>query len=98
MSEKKLRMYCQLFKDYTKPRSNSLIAVDELKQLFQGSMTLEQFVTKATLWWMKPDILPDTKTEMVRGTLIAGISNDIVHGKIIKKGPNITLPQVLEIS
>ena len=31
-------------------------------------------------------------------TLIAGISNDVVHGKIIKKGPNVTLVQVLEIS
>ena len=30
-SKKKLRTYWQLFKDYTKPRSNSLIAVIELK-------------------------------------------------------------------
>ena len=35
---------------------------------------------------------------MVHDTLIAGISYDAVHGKIIKKGPNITLAQVLEIS
>ena len=31
-------------------------------------------------------------------TLIAGISNDVVCGKIIKKGPDITLARVLEIS
>ena len=49
MSKKKLRTYWQLFKDYTKPRLNSLISIIELKQLFQGSMTLEQFITKATL-------------------------------------------------
>ena len=30
-SKKKLRTYWQLFKDYTKPRSNSLIAVIKLK-------------------------------------------------------------------
>ena len=48
-SKKKLRTYWQLFEDYTKPRLNSLIAVVELKRLFQGSMTLEQFVTNATL-------------------------------------------------
>ena len=47
--KRKLRTYWQPFKDYAKPRSNSLIAVVELKRLFQGSMTLEQFVTKATL-------------------------------------------------
>ena len=38
------------------------------------------------------------KDRMVHDTLIAGISNDIVHGKIIKKGPNVTLAQVLQIS
>ena len=35
---------------------------------------------------------------MVHDTLIAGIFNDVVHGKIIKKGHNITLAQVVEIS
>ena len=43
-SKKKLKTYWKLFKDYTIPRSNSLTAVVELKRLFQGSMTLEQFV------------------------------------------------------
>ena len=38
------------------------------------------------------------KDRMVHDTFIAGISNDVVCGKIIKKGPNITLAQVLEIS
>ena len=44
---------------------------------------------------MKPDILPD---RMVCDTLIAGIFNDVVCGEIIKKGPNVTFAQVLEIS
>ena len=35
---------------------------------------------------------------MVHDTLIAGISNDVVHGKIIKEGTNVTLAQVLETS
>ena len=61
-SKKKLRTYWQLFKDYTKLRLNSLIVVLELKWLFQGSMTLEQFVKKQHFWLMKPDILLDTKT------------------------------------
>ena len=96
--KKKLRIYWQLFKDYTKPRSNSLIAVVELKRLFQGSMTLEQFVTKATLLVDEARYPAGQKDRMVHDTLIAGISNDIVHGKIIKKGPNMTLAQGFEIS
>ena len=48
-SKKKHKTYWKLFKDCAKPKSNSLITVVELKRLFQGSMTWEQFVTKATL-------------------------------------------------
>ena len=48
-SKKKLKTYWQLFEDYAKSRSISLIVVVELKRLFQGSITLEKFVTKATL-------------------------------------------------
>ena len=85
-------------KDYTKPRLNSLIAVVELKRLFQGSMTLKQFVTKATLLVDEAKYPAGQKDTMVHDTLFAGISNDVVCGKIIKKGPDVTLAQVLEIS
>ena len=97
-SKKKLRTYWQLFEDYTKPRSNSLTAVVELKRLFQGSMTLEQFVTKATLLVDEAKYAAGQKDRMVHDMLIAGIFNDVACGKIIKKGPNMTLAQVLEIS
>ena len=60
-------------------------------------MTLEQFVTKATLLVDEAGYPARHKDRMVHDTLIAGISNDVVHGKIIKKGPDITLAQVLEI-
>ena len=97
-SKKKLRTYWQLFKDYAKPRSNSLIAVVEIKRLFLGSMKLEQFVTEATLLVDEARYPARQKDMMVHDTLIAGISNDVVCGKIVKKGPNMTLAQVLEIS
>ena len=61
-------------------------------------MTLEQFITKATLLVDETGYPARHKDNMVHDTLIAGITNDTVHGKIIKKGPNITLTQCLEIS
>ena len=70
----------------------------ELKRLFQGSRTLEQFVTKATLLVDEARYPARQKDKMVCDMLIAAISNDVVHGKIMKKGPNMTLAQVLEIS
>ena len=50
-------------------------------------MTLEQFVTKATLLVDEAGYPARHKDRMVHDTLIAGISNDIVCGKIIKKAP-----------
>ena len=97
-SKNKFRTYWQLFEDYTKPRLNSLIAVVELKRLFQCSMTSEQFVTKATLLVDEARYPARQKGRMVHDTLIAGICNDIVCGQIIKKGPDVTLAQALEIS
>ena len=61
-------------------------------------MTLEQFVTKATLLVVEARYPPGQKHRMVHDILIAGISYDVVHGKIIKKGPDVTLAQVLEMS
>ena len=61
-------------------------------------MTLEQFVTKATLLVDDARYPARQKDRMVCDTLIARVTNDIVHGKIIKKGPKVTLAQVLEIS
>ena len=53
--------------------SNSLIAVVELKRLFQGFITLEQFVTKATLLMDEVRYPAGQKDRMVHDTLIAGI-------------------------
>ena len=57
-------------------------------------MILEQFVTKATLLVDETGYPAEHKHRMVCDTLIAGISNDIVSGKIIKEGPDMTLAQV----
>ena len=61
-------------------------------------MTLEQFITKATLLVDEAGYPAGHEDRMVHDTHIAGISNYTVCGKIIKKGLNITLAQVLEIS
>ena len=39
--------YWTQFENYIHPQTNQLIAVVELKQLFQGSLSLEDFHTKA---------------------------------------------------
>ena len=61
-------------------------------------MILEQFVTKATLLVDGARYPARHKDRMVWDTLITRISNDILWSKIIKKGPDVTLAQVLKIS
>ena len=61
-------------------------------------MTLEQYVTKPVLLADEAGYPARQKDRMVHDTILAGISNDVVCGKIIKKGPNLTLAQDLEIS
>ena len=81
------------------PKSNALIAVMELKRLFQGSMSLEDFHMKA-LRLVKEAEYPegDTWNRILRDTLISGLASDKIQAKIIKEGKDVTLPRVMEIA
>ena len=81
------------------PKSNALIIVVELKRLFQGSMSLEDFHTKA-LRLVKEAEYPegDTSNRILRNTVINGLSSDKIHAKVIKEGKGVTLPRVIEIA
>ena len=91
--------YFELFEEYIAPKSNALIAVVELKRLFQGSMSLENFHTKA-LRLVKEAEYPegDTWNRVLRDTIISGLASDRIHAKIIKEGKDVTLPRVMEIA
>ena len=92
-------MYFELFEEHIAPKSNALIAIVELKRLFQGSMSLEDFHTKV-LRLVKRAEYPegDTWNRVLRDTIISGLASDRIHTKIIKKGKDVTLPRVIEIA
>ena len=59
------------------PNSNGMIAVVELKCLFQGSMTLEEFHTSARILMEEAEFPTNAmKQKMLRDTVIAGITDD----------------------
>ena len=91
--------YFELLEEHIAPKSNALIVVVELKRLFQGSMSLENFDTKA-LRLVKEAESPegDTWNRILRDTLISGLASDKIHDKIIKEGKDVTLPRVMEIA
>ena len=73
------------------PQTNKLIAVVELKWLFQGTMSLEDFHTKATRLVTQAGYEGDAKDQVLRDTIISGISSKMVRAKIVKEGHKVTL-------
>ena len=82
-----INRHFDLFEEHIAPKSNTLIAVVELKRLFQGSMSLEDFHTKA-LHSVKEAEYPEGEThdQIPRGMLISGIASDKFCAKVIKEG------------
>ena len=93
-----LNTYWIGFKEQRVPNSNVLITVIELKRLFQGTMTLEDFHTKGVCLVKQAGYEGDTKDRVLRDTIISGISSDKIRGKIVKEGKDVTLAQVMEIA
>ena len=88
--------YFKLFEEYISPKSNALLAVMELKRLFQGNMSLEDFHSKAIRLIKEADYPANMRDRVLRDTLISGISCDTSRAKIIKKGKDVKLEDVLE--
>ena len=91
--------YFTLFEGNILPKSNALIMIVELKRLFQCSMSLEDFHTKA-LRLVKEGEYPegDTWNRILRDTIISGLASDKIWAKIIKEGKDFTLARVMEIA
>ena len=94
-----INRYFTLFEEHISPKSNALITIVELKRLFQGSMSLEDFHTKV-LRLVKEAEYPegDTWNRVLRDTIISGLASDKIWAKVIKEGKDVTLAWVMEIA
>ena len=81
----------ELFEEHISPKSNALIMIVELKRLFQGSMSLEDFHTKA-LRLVKEAEYPegDTWNRVLRDTIVSGLASNKIWAKVIKEGKDVT--------
>ena len=86
-----LNTYCTKFEEYIHPQTNQLIAVVELKQLFQGTLSLEDFHTKALRLVTQAGYEGETKNQVLRDTIISGLTSDKTRAKIVKEGHAVTL-------
>ena len=69
--------YFELFEENILPKSNALITIVELKRLFQDSMSLEDFHTKA-LRLVKEEEYPERHIwkRILRDTIISSLASD----------------------
>ena len=93
-----LATYWKQFEEYIHPQTNQLIAVVELKQLFQGTLSLEDFHTRALRLVTEAGYEGDAKDQVLRDTIISGLASDKIRAKIVKEGHTVTLNQVMEIA
>ena len=93
-----LNTYWGKFEEYIHPQTSKLIAVVELKWLFQGTMSLEDFHTKAMRLVTQAGYEGDAKDQVLRDTIISGIASGKIRAKIVKEGNKVTLNQVMEIA
>jgi hypothetical protein len=84
--------------EYTKPQSNEILARFQLRSLKQGSMSLEEFVTKARLLIDDGGYPVDIKDETLRDTLVFGLNSDKVRKDAIALGNGLTLKQVYDLA
>ena len=77
-----LQTYWERFDKYVHPQTNKLIAVVELKWLFQGTMSLEDFHTKAMRLVTKAGYEGDAKDQVLR---------EKIRAKIVKEGHAVSL-------
>ena len=91
-------IYWTQFENYIHLQTNQLIAVVELKQLFQGSLCLEDFHTKALRLVTQAGYTGDAKDRVLRDTIISGLTSDKIRAKIVKEGHGVNLNRVMEIA
>ena len=63
----------------------------ELKQLFQGNLTLEDFHTKAMRLVTEAGYEGDAREQVLRDTIISGLASDKIRAKIVKEGHKVKL-------
>ena len=93
-----LNTYWTQFENYIHPQTNQLIAVVELKWLFQGSLHLEDFHTKALRLVTQAGYTEDAKDRVLRDTIISGLTSDKIRAKIVEEGHGVNLNRVMEIA
>ena len=85
-NKNQLATYWKHLEEYIHPQTNQLIAVVELKWLFQGTLSLEDFHTRALRLVTQAGYEGDAKDQVLRDTIISGLASDKNQGQDCERG------------
>ena len=84
-SPKKLKTYWELFQAYVTPKTNTLLAVIQLKKCFQGNSDLETFHTQVCKLVDEAGHTGDNRDRQIRDHIIGGLSDKETISKCLRK-------------
>ena len=97
-SGNKLTTYWTLLEEEFKPKANRIISIIDLwNNSKQGQMPLNEWITKVYNQVELCQYKADSKDRIIRDVLIVGCASTQAKDKIIRKGEEVELKQVLDI-
>ena len=84
-------------KNFGKPRSNELIAVWELQNLRQGTLSLEEFIAKLRILVKEANYPVEHNDRFMRYFLVLEMNSDRVGKDCFKVGSAVTFKEVRDI-
>ena len=95
----KLDTYWDLIEETVKPMQNQLLAVVELKLLFQKDLTLDEFYERARELVEDAGFTGEAFNRMLRDTILGGLQDENLRDKITRKAKNeMTIEEVMKIA
>ncbi|MCG8430518.1 MAG: hypothetical protein MJA29_05060, partial [Candidatus Omnitrophica bacterium] len=98
-NDHQIATYWTLIEEAVKPTQNQLLAVVELKMLFQHEKTLDEFYERARELVEDAGFEGPAYDRMLRDTILSGLSDHSVRDKITRKAKNdMTIEEVMKIA
>ena len=95
--KKKLASYWMRVKNFVKSRCSELIAVWELQNLRQGSISLEEFIAKLKILVKEANYPVEHNDRFMRDFLVLEMNSDRVGKDCFKVGNAVTFKEVRDI-
>ncbi|KXJ08987.1 hypothetical protein AC249_AIPGENE17533 [Exaiptasia diaphana] len=97
-AEKSLKSYWTNFENALKPQSNELMSAWELHELKQGTMSIEEFITKIRNHIKEANYPADLHERFLRDHFVFGINSSRVRKECLKEGNSLTFNRAKDLA